>query len=281
MNKQREWLQLSIYIVIAAVVLAAGVFVSTKKKENTPVTEPTETAPSTTETTTTTTNTAVQLEQAQYVDLFSSIQMYVEGVYPDITDIHISGKENDALIENVEYSISNLSDPTPQGAEIMLEADTAAISDFLIANNYIPMSNTGTFILNPLKMESYLVQQRQLTAASQAYLIEQAAAAVTGSADSVPVQSFLILPASDTVFDAVGSYAGMYGMYSFFQTEKGIRGAFLSPVIKADGTIKSHDITLTEYYADSAIAYTETIAARLESNAKLMSVLLQGGANID
>lgn len=281
MNKQREWMQLSIYIVIAAVVLAAGVFVSSKKNKNESVLESTETAPSTTETTTTTINTAVQLEQAQYVDLFSSIQMYAEGVYPDITDIHLSGKENDALIEKVEYSISNLSDPTPQGAEIMLKADTAAISDFLIANNYIPMSNTSTFILNPLKMESYLVQQRQLTAESQAYLIEQAAAAVTGSADSVPVQSFLILPVSDTVFDAVGSYAGVYGIYSFFQTEKGIRGAFLSPVIKADGTIKSHDITLTDYYADSAIAYTETIAARLESNAKLMSVLLQGGTNID
>lgn len=165
--------------------------------------------------------------------------------------------EDDAVAAFIEMvdgirqnDVTNVSDFTVHGAEIAVEVNPDSISDYLTARNYTPYSLTNTYTINPKKMDSYLVAREQLSDELLNELIDIAAGAVTGSSESIPLCSALILPHTSTVFTPPdNSYAGLYGIYSFFQVEHNVRAAFVCPVIAADGSLKSHELILSEPYA--------------------------------
>lgn len=281
MNSHQEWLRTAAFGLIAAIVLGCGIFVSIRKTEAVPQEED---AALTTETAVTTV--AQETEQipseSQYIDLFSSIHMYADGIYPDIRDICMTGNQDDTMVIMIAYDVTNVSDFTVHGAEIAVEVNPDSISDYLTARNYTPYSLTNTYTINPKKMDSYLVAREQLSDELLNELIDIAAGAVTGSSESIPLCSALILPHTSTVFTPPdNSYAGLYGIYSFFQVEHNVRAAFVCPVIAADGSLKSHELTLSEPYEEYLDAYNDLVLSRLQSNPTLMLELIEGDRRND
>lgn len=285
MNNNREWIRTAVFAAIAAVVLLCGIYVSSRKKEESPesVSEDVLPVAQTDESEQTTDVLPVaQTDEPQYLDLFSSIHMYAMGIYPDIQDIQMTGDENDTFVKMLSYEVTNVSDFTVHGAEIAVEVDPNSISEYLEERNYTPYSLTNTFTINPKKMDSYLIDRTQLSDDVKNEIIGIAAGAVTGSSENSPLCSALILPSASTKFTPPeNSYAGLYGIYSFFQMDGGVRAAFVCPVIAADGTLKSHEITLSDTYDEYIAAYKDLVVSRLESNETLMVELVQEGNNDD
>lgn len=216
-----------------------------------------------------------QTGEPQYIDLFSGIHLFADGIYPDISNIHMTGDADDALVQRLSYDVTNVSDFTVTGAEVTVEVDTEPIADYLHDRNYLPYSTKNVFAIEPKKCDCYLIQKDQLTDEIYNELAALAAEAVTGSADEKPICASMILPIEYCIFTPQSkSYAGLYGVYFFFQTEDAFSAAFVCPVFDGDGKLKSQEITLSESYSEYLDAYEATVKQRIRNNSELRAFLL-------
>ena len=281
-DRKYETIKLIIYVAIAAVVLGAGIWVSTSRKEKNasvlgdssdigsemssdaastiPVTDDAGN-PVTSETTYT---------EPKYLDLFDSIHLDIEGIYPDISSLYVTTAEDDVLPNYVKYDVTSTSDFTPSGAEIVVEVDTSTIEEYLTARNYVPYSTKTIYTINPKKMSSYLVQKDQWTDTVKNDAVTRAAQALVGDPNAQPSEIYVMLPTQSAIFTAENTYAGLYGAYIFFSDGNAVKGAFVSPTLTADGTVEDAALTLCPTFASAAEAYAGTVNERMRVDSALV-----------
>lgn len=239
--QQSETVKLVIACVIAAIVLGCGVFVSSRRKDESVTAFQEENFTVINESSTD--NEAiepVQTAEAQtvHIDLFSGIRVASVGIYPNIEDMAIGGDPEDAVSQRVAFYFSSVGDFTPTGADVQVHADVSSIEDFLESNHYEQVSLTSLYRLDPMTMRSYLMRQKQFTQEVQDSCFSAAAEAI-GSPDEQPEAARLILPAFNMTFDPDNQdYAGKYGVCCFFSSGGKIKAVFVSPVIN-NGKVES------------------------------------------
>lgn len=277
---RKEYVRAFAFLAIAFVVLVCGILVSRRNNQTEQLQSPDQISESSesegaAQTKEENVLPVAQTGEPQNIDLFSGIRMFADGIYPDISNIHMTGDADNPFVQRLSYDVTNVSDFTVNGAEVTVEVDTEPIADYLQERNYIPYSTKNVFAIEPLKCDSYLIQKEQLTDEIRQELAALAAEAVTGSADKKPISASMILPIEYCIFTPqTKSYAGLYGIYFFFQTESSFSAAFVCPVIDADGKLKSQEITLSEAYPEYLDAYEATVKQRIRSNSELRAILL-------
>lgn len=276
-NKQYETIKLIIYIAIATIVLGAGIWVSTSRKEKNKLME---------ESSSETGMASSILVQGtddsgnpvggnttppapRYVDLFEDMHLKMEGIYPDLSSLTIATAKDDILPMYARYEVTSTSDFTPKGAEIVVEVDTSTIEEFLTAENFIPYSTQTIFTINPKEMSSYLVSKDQWTDTVRNDIVSRAAQAVASDPNAQPKEIYVLLPKETLVFSAENTYAGLYGAYVFFSEGNEVHAAFVSPTLTADGKVEDAALTRFPAFSSSGEAYAQTVNERMGANADL------------
>lgn len=275
--QQNETVKIVIACIIAPIVLGCGIFVSSRKANETTNDYPAESSADEVQQSDNESSSEPVLTAAPetvHIDLFSGITVGVVGIFPDIENMAIGGDPQDAVASRITYSFSSVGNFTPLGADVQITADTSSISDFLESRNYIPASLTSEYHLDPLTMRSYLVQQQQFSEEVRADCFRAAAEKVTGDPNTNPDAAELYLPAFNQQFDPLNqSYAGMYGVYCFFSSGEKVKAAFVCPVVKNKKT-ESVEVSALGEFEDIGAAITDLIESR-NSSEDSISVKLQ------
>ena len=154
---RKEYVRAFAFLAIAFVVLVCGILVSRRNNQTEQLQSPDQISESSESEDAAQTKEenvlpVAQTGEPQNIDLFSGIRMFADGIYPDISNIHMTGDADNPFVQRLSYDVTNVSDFTVNGAEVTVEVDTEPIADYLQERNYIPYSTKNVFAIEPLKV---------------------------------------------------------------------------------------------------------------------------------